>query len=340
MASVMWHFFHQFRAEGHVKLFEGTGGIANGEQRRDFVSVDDVVRVNLDFLDHPKRSGIFNVGSGRAESVQRGQRRRSSTRCAPPTAKPGAPLDALVREGAIRYIPFPPALLGKYQTFTQADLTKLQASGLQRADDPARRGRATLRRMADGARARLIATLASRPRGPRLARGDRRRGRNRRHGSHAMLRRFVLCRGRARLRRLRTALAIRRQPQHRLARRARHRARHRAGEGAGHRRAPQDAWAVQDGRRSEAGEGLPRQARRAPAPGAHRRGRAGQGAPKADVADGKAKPVAPVASGRIEERSARERARRDRTSRSADARLSSTMRPTPNPRSAIRRSSG
>jgi len=130
MASVMWHFFHQFRAEGHVKLFEGTGGIANGEQRRDFVSVDDVVRVNLDFLEHPERSGIFNVGSGRAETYNAvATSVVNAVRAA--DGKPGAPLDALVREGAIRYIPFPPALVGKYQTFTQADLTKLRASGYQ-----------------------------------------------------------------------------------------------------------------------------------------------------------------------------------------------------------------
>jgi ADP-L-glycero-D-manno-heptose 6-epimerase len=128
MASVMWHFFHQLRGDGHVKLFEGTGGIANGEQRRDFVSVDDVVRVNLDFLDHPERSGIFNVGSGRAETYNAvATSVVNAVRAA--EGKPAASLDALVREGAIRYVPFPPALVGKYQNYTQADLTKLRASG-------------------------------------------------------------------------------------------------------------------------------------------------------------------------------------------------------------------
>ncbi len=65
-ASVAWHFFRQYRKEGRVHLFAGSGGYADGEQRRDFVAVEDVVNVNLDFLDHPERSGIFNVGSGRA----------------------------------------------------------------------------------------------------------------------------------------------------------------------------------------------------------------------------------------------------------------------------------
>ena len=68
MASVAFHFFNQYRAHGKVKLFEGSGGYGNGEQRRDFVSVEDCVRMNLHFLDHPEVSGIFNCGTeiGRA----------------------------------------------------------------------------------------------------------------------------------------------------------------------------------------------------------------------------------------------------------------------------------
>ena len=72
MASVAYHFFHQYRKDRRVHLFEGSGGYAAGEQRRDFVYVDDVVRANLDFLDHPERSGIFNLGSGQAATLQRG----------------------------------------------------------------------------------------------------------------------------------------------------------------------------------------------------------------------------------------------------------------------------
>lgn len=128
MASVVWHFFHQYRADGKVRLFEGTDGIANGEQRRDFVSVEDVVRVNLDFLDHPERSGIFNLGSGRAETY-------NAVAAAVVNAvrgsegRPAASVESLVREGAIAYIPFPPALAGRYQNFTQADLSRLRAAG-------------------------------------------------------------------------------------------------------------------------------------------------------------------------------------------------------------------
>ena len=68
MASVAFHNFNQFRAEGKVKLFEGSHGYGNGEQQRDFVFVGDVAKVNLFFLDHPEKSGIYNLGSGRAQS--------------------------------------------------------------------------------------------------------------------------------------------------------------------------------------------------------------------------------------------------------------------------------
>ena len=68
MASVAWHFFNQYRAEGRVKLFEGCDGYANGGQLRDFVSIEDVVKVNMYFLDNPHQSGIFNLGTGQAQS--------------------------------------------------------------------------------------------------------------------------------------------------------------------------------------------------------------------------------------------------------------------------------
>ena len=130
MASVAFHFFHQYRAEGRVKLFEGADGYAAGEQRRDFVYVDDVVKVNLDFLDHPERSGIFNLGTGAASTF-------NDVACATINAlrkadgKPTQTLAELVAAGAINYVPFPPALVGKYQSYTQADLTRLRAAGYQ-----------------------------------------------------------------------------------------------------------------------------------------------------------------------------------------------------------------
>ena len=128
MASVAFHFFQQYRKERRVHLFEGSGGFPAGEQQRDFVYVGDVVRANLDFLDHPERSGIFNLGSGRAASFNEVAVAMVNA-CR--KADGEAPLERvdLVREGIIEYIPFPPQLVGKYQSFTCADLTALRAAG-------------------------------------------------------------------------------------------------------------------------------------------------------------------------------------------------------------------
>ncbi|WP_373776185.1 ADP-glyceromanno-heptose 6-epimerase, partial [Neisseria dentiae] len=64
MASVAFHHFNQYRENGYVNLFGANDGYGNGEQTRDFVSVEDVVKVNLFFFDHPEKSGIFNLGTG------------------------------------------------------------------------------------------------------------------------------------------------------------------------------------------------------------------------------------------------------------------------------------
>ena len=128
MASVAWHFFNQYRKEGCVMPFAGSGGYDDGEQRRDFISVEDVVKVNLHFLDHPAASGIFNTGTGRAQSF-------NDVACAVVNACRGAQgmpamdLPALHREGLIRYNPFPSALVGKYQHFTEADVGALRGAG-------------------------------------------------------------------------------------------------------------------------------------------------------------------------------------------------------------------
>ena len=115
MASVVLHFHRQLSGgDDHVRLFAGSHGYGDGEQQRDFVHVDDVVAVNLWFLDHPQRQGIFNVGTGRGRSFN-------------------AVAEAVIRwhgRGAIRYVPFPDDLNGRYQAFTQADLSALQAVGL------------------------------------------------------------------------------------------------------------------------------------------------------------------------------------------------------------------
>lgn len=132
MASVAFHQFNQFLAEGKVKLFGDYGGYSAGGQMRDFVFIDDVVAVNLWFFDHPEKSGIFNLGTGRAQpfndvaiavvnSLRKGQ-----------NAAPLSLEDA-VRGGMIDYINFPEALIGKYQSYTQADLSALRAAGCQHA---------------------------------------------------------------------------------------------------------------------------------------------------------------------------------------------------------------
>ena len=128
MASVAFHLFHQFRQSGRVKLFEGSGGYGAGEQRRDFVFVDDVVKVNLDFLDHPGRSGIFNLGTGNAEAFN-AVALATVNACLAAEGKPPLTLPELVHRGVIEYIPFPPQLVGKYQSYTQADLAALRAAG-------------------------------------------------------------------------------------------------------------------------------------------------------------------------------------------------------------------
>lgn len=128
MASVAWHFFNQYRKNGCVQPFSGSGGYSDGEQKRDFVSVEDVVKVNLHFFEHPETSGIFNCGTGRAQSF-------NDVACAVLNAcraernLPAMDLAGLHREGLIRYLPFPEALAGKYQHFTQADLQNLRHSG-------------------------------------------------------------------------------------------------------------------------------------------------------------------------------------------------------------------
>jgi ADP-L-glycero-D-manno-heptose 6-epimerase len=130
MASVAWHFRNQCMAGGAVKLFQGSDGYADGEQRRDFVSVEDVVRVNLHFLDDGARSGIYNVGTGRAQSFNDVAVATVNACRAQRGEAPGS-LQALVAQGAIEYIAFPEALRGKYQSFTEADTTELRRAGYE-----------------------------------------------------------------------------------------------------------------------------------------------------------------------------------------------------------------
>ncbi|MES1925753.1 ADP-glyceromanno-heptose 6-epimerase [Salinisphaera sp. T31B1] len=116
MASVAWHFAQQIRADGECRLFAGAEGYADGEQRRDFIYVDDCVAVNLWLADHPEVSGIFNCGTGASQTFNE-------------------VADAVIAwhgRGEKRYIPFPESLVGRYQSYTQADTAALRAAGYDR----------------------------------------------------------------------------------------------------------------------------------------------------------------------------------------------------------------
>jgi ADP-L-glycero-D-manno-heptose 6-epimerase len=128
MASVAFHNMNQFLAEGYVRLFGGWDGYGDGGQMRDFISVHDVVDVNLHFLDHPETSGIFNCGTGRAQpfndvaaAVVNAMRHIQG--------KTDLPLDDLVKQGLLRYDNFPDDLKGRYQSYTQADVSALRRAG-------------------------------------------------------------------------------------------------------------------------------------------------------------------------------------------------------------------
>ncbi len=113
MASVAFHFDKQIMESGTARLFEGSEGYSDGEQRRDFVFVGDVTAVNLWFYENPKVSGIFNLGTGRSQTFN-------------------DVAEAVIKfhgRGNIEYIPFPAELEGRYQSFTEADISALRAAG-------------------------------------------------------------------------------------------------------------------------------------------------------------------------------------------------------------------
>ena len=130
MASVAYHFLNQYRNTGQVRLFTGSGGYGDGEQRRDFVSVEDCVRINLHLLDHPEISGIFNAGTGAAQSFN-DVATATVNACREAEGQAPLTLEALRERGVIQYIPFPEDLRGRYQSYTQADLSRLRAAGYE-----------------------------------------------------------------------------------------------------------------------------------------------------------------------------------------------------------------
>lgn len=120
MASVLHHFTKQLKETGTIKMFEGSGGYADGEQRRDFVFVRDLARINMFFAgllpgEHaPKHvHAVVNAGTGEA---------RTFKDVAEALMKVHGP-------GKIEYIPFPGDLKNRYQHFTEADIRGLRDAG-------------------------------------------------------------------------------------------------------------------------------------------------------------------------------------------------------------------
>ena len=115
MASVAFHLHNQLKEAEEIKLFKGSDGFEDGEQRRDFIYVEDVVKVNLWFLENPNVSGIFNVGTGESQTFN-------------------DVAEAVIdwnKKGKIKYIDFPEKLKGAYQSYTQADIAKLREAGYE-----------------------------------------------------------------------------------------------------------------------------------------------------------------------------------------------------------------
>lgn len=130
MASVAFHNFNQFREGGSVKLFGPYGGYEAGCQQRDFVSIEDVVKVNMFFFEHASTApaGVYNLGTGRAQTFNDVALATLNT-LRESQGRAVLSLQEAVKGGFIEYIEFPDALKGKYQSYTQADLSNLRAAG-------------------------------------------------------------------------------------------------------------------------------------------------------------------------------------------------------------------
>lgn len=121
MASTAFHFNNQILSSNKCRLFKGQDGYRNGEQKRDFIYVEDCVSVNIWFLKNPEVSGIFNVGTGKAQSFNNMANEVINWHKIKNK-----------KEYSIEYIEFPKDLIGSYQNYTQADLTNLRKVGYQK----------------------------------------------------------------------------------------------------------------------------------------------------------------------------------------------------------------
>jgi ADP-L-glycero-D-manno-heptose 6-epimerase len=120
MASLAFQCFQQFQADGKITLPEGGQG--------DFVFVGDVAKVNLYFLDHPEKSGIFNLGAGRPQSFA-DLAMATVNGCRKAKSEAPLSLDELQAQGLLNYVAFPEAENGEYPACTEADLTRLREAG-------------------------------------------------------------------------------------------------------------------------------------------------------------------------------------------------------------------
>ena len=114
MASVVFQFYHQVLKEKEIRLFKGTDGYKDGEQLRDFIYIDDIIKVNIWFSENLPKSGIYNIGTGKAETFNK--------------------IAILIKEWfknksincKIKYIDFPSDLIKSYQNYTCANITNLR----------------------------------------------------------------------------------------------------------------------------------------------------------------------------------------------------------------------
>jgi len=113
MSSVVFHFYNQMKNSGEIKLFKGSHGFNDGEQRRDFICVEDTIKVKKWFQNHQDISGIYNVGTGISRTFN------DIANC----------VLTYFGKGKIKYIDFPNNLINQYQAFTEADITHLQSKG-------------------------------------------------------------------------------------------------------------------------------------------------------------------------------------------------------------------
>lgn len=126
MASVVWHALGQIRESGEVRLFRSTvPGLEDGHQRRDFVFVEDCIDHMLWLWAHPQATGVFNSGTGTARTF---------------LDLVHAVYAALGQPPRVKFIDMPASLVNQYQSFTQAEMSKLREKGYSKTPTPLEEG--------------------------------------------------------------------------------------------------------------------------------------------------------------------------------------------------------